>query len=65
MSDNRAFMYPYTELTGKKTPNETASFLHHFLENHVSGTVKNYTFSQILVLLTIITTLLFNIYIIW
>jgi hypothetical protein len=40
MSDDRAFKYLYTELTGKETPNETVSFLHHFLENHVSGTVK-------------------------
>lgn len=28
ISDNRAFMYSYTELTGGKTPNETVSFLH-------------------------------------
>lgn len=40
LSDGRAFMYPYTELTGKKTPNETLSFLNHFIEHHVDPNIK-------------------------
>jgi hypothetical protein len=60
VSDDRAFMYPYSELNGKKIPNGTVSFLHRFLENHVSGTVKSYTFSPIPVLLKITTTFFFK-----
>lgn len=48
MSDDRAFIYPYTELTGKKKPNETVSFLHHFLDNDVSWTEKFINFHRFL-----------------
>jgi hypothetical protein len=40
MSADCTFMYPYTEPTGKKTLNGNVSFLHHFLDNRGSRTVK-------------------------
>ena len=45
-SDGESFMYPYTELVGKKGPSEVISFLHHFIDNIDLNVRKLYTFSD-------------------
>lgn len=43
----KAYFYMYDEVTGKKTPNETISFLDHYLENTLDKDVKTlYIFSD-------------------
>lgn len=45
-SDGESFMYPYTELVGKKGPNEVISFLHHFINNIDPNVRKLYIFTD-------------------
>lgn len=40
-STNQAYVYPYTELEGRKTPNEVVSFLQHFLSTYLPVNVKH------------------------